>query len=150
MEGNTHVAHFDKIRHAAFTLAEVLITLGIIGVVAAMTMPALIQNHRNSVVKARLKKFYSTMNQAILLSESVNGNKAYWYKDLAGAQIDYEGNPIQGSSELEKWFNKYLRPYLIDIKSETLPDGTFKYILLMEAQWQQWMPAEAETGIFIL
>ena len=31
----------------AFTLAEVLITLGIIGVVAAMTLPALIQQNRN-------------------------------------------------------------------------------------------------------
>ena len=30
-----------------FTLAEVLITLGIIGVVAALTLPALIQNHKN-------------------------------------------------------------------------------------------------------
>ena len=32
----------------AFTLAEVLITLGIIGVVAAMTLPTLIQNHQNT------------------------------------------------------------------------------------------------------
>lgn len=35
----------------AFTLAEVLITLGIIGVVAALTMPALIANHRKTVVE---------------------------------------------------------------------------------------------------
>lgn len=35
----------------AFTLAEVLITLGIIGVVAAMTMPVLISNYRESVIK---------------------------------------------------------------------------------------------------
>ena len=47
-EGATHVAPCDSVgsffRHwyGAFTLAEVLITLGIIGVVAAMTMPALI------------------------------------------------------------------------------------------------------------
>ncbi len=41
----------------AFTLAEVLITLGIIGVVAAMTLPTLIQKNNNSVVEARLKKF---------------------------------------------------------------------------------------------
>lgn len=41
----------------AFTLAEVLITLGIIGVVAAMTMPVLIQNQREKVVVTQLKKF---------------------------------------------------------------------------------------------
>lgn len=39
-----------------FTLAEVLITLGIIGVVAAMTMPSLIQNHRKKFLQLRLNK----------------------------------------------------------------------------------------------
>ena len=38
-----------------FTLAEILITLGIIGVVAALTMPALIQNYTNNVAETRLK-----------------------------------------------------------------------------------------------
>ena len=108
-----------------FTLAELLITLGIIGVVAAMTMPALIQNHRNRVVETRLEKFYSAMNQAVILSEVDNGDKKEWYEDLAGAQIDDEGKPVAGSSELEKWFNKYLMPYLNDVKSETLSNGTF-------------------------
>ena len=42
VKDNTHVATSDNLRRAAFTLAEVLITLGIIGVVAAMTMPSLI------------------------------------------------------------------------------------------------------------
>ena len=53
----------------AFTLAEVLVTLGIIGVVAALTMPSLIQNHNKQIIETRLKKFYSTINQAILMAE---------------------------------------------------------------------------------
>ena len=40
----------------AFTLAEVLITLGIIGVVAAMTIPTLIANTRAQQYRARLKR----------------------------------------------------------------------------------------------
>ena len=64
----------------AFTLVEVLITLGIIGVVAAMTMPTLIQNYRKNLVVTRLQKFYSTMNQAIKQSEVDNGDKLYWEK----------------------------------------------------------------------
>lgn len=40
----------------AFTLAEVLITLGIIGVVASMTLPALIQTNKNAEVESKLKK----------------------------------------------------------------------------------------------
>ena len=52
-------------RKFAFTLAEVLITLAIIGVVAAMTMPTLIQNHQKRSLEVATKKFYSMMSQAI-------------------------------------------------------------------------------------
>ena len=61
--GATHVAHWNNSRKIAFTLAEVLITLGIIGVVAAMTMPALIANHRKTVLKTQFKKAYSELQQ---------------------------------------------------------------------------------------
>lgn len=61
-----------------FTLAEVLITLGIIGVVAALTMPTLIQSHKKHVVETRLKHFYSVINQAVKLSEAYNGDKTTW------------------------------------------------------------------------
>ena len=47
-----------------FTLAEVLITLGVIGVVAAITMPTLIQKHKEQVTINKVKKFYSTISQA--------------------------------------------------------------------------------------
>ena len=40
----------------AFTLSEVLITLGIIGIVAAMTLPALIGNYQKHVTVNKLKK----------------------------------------------------------------------------------------------
>lgn len=65
-------------RKFGFTLAEVLITLGIIGVVAAMTLPALIQKNHTNVTEARLKKFYSSINQAISLAEVDYGDKKYW------------------------------------------------------------------------
>ena len=61
--GATHVAHWNNSRKIAFTLAEVLITLGIIGVVAAMTMPTLIANHRKTVLKTQFKKAYSELQQ---------------------------------------------------------------------------------------
>lgn len=68
----------------AFTLAEVLITLGIIGVVAAMTLPALIQSYANTVVETRLAKFYSTINQAIARAEVNYGDRRYWFEETAG------------------------------------------------------------------
>ena len=54
----------------AFTLAEVLITLGIIGVVAAMTIPTLIANTNSLKFKAKFQKTVSTLNQAALMAQS--------------------------------------------------------------------------------
>lgn len=53
-----------SLKKTAFTLAEVLITLGIIGVVAAMTMPSLIQNYQEKATVTKLKKCYSLVSQA--------------------------------------------------------------------------------------
>lgn len=50
----------------AFTLAEVLITLGIIGVIASMTLPALIQKNNEKQLVVKLKKVYSMLQQAQL------------------------------------------------------------------------------------
>lgn len=60
----------DKEKKAAFTLAEVLITLGIIGVVAAMTLPTLIQNYQKQVILTQLKKNYAILNQAVQLMKA--------------------------------------------------------------------------------
>ncbi len=61
-----------------FTLAEVLITLGIIGVVAAMTIPTLITNAQKKETVTRLKGAYSQIAQAIRMSEADNGEITGW------------------------------------------------------------------------
>ena len=53
----------NKRRKAAFTLSEVLITLGVIGVVAALTMPSLIANYQKKVWVNQLKTTYSKLNE---------------------------------------------------------------------------------------
>lgn len=93
----------------AFTLAEVLITLGIIGIVASMTMPALIQKHRRSVVEVSLKKFYTTMNQAILRSVVDNGEVKYWTFDAADSLQSHEA-----------FYNRYLKNYLKTLKTDVI------------------------------
>lgn len=60
-------------RQKAFTLAEVLITLGIIGVIAALTMPSLIANTQKKELQTALQKAYSTLSQALTLYEHDNG-----------------------------------------------------------------------------
>lgn len=56
-----------------FTLAEVLITLGIIGVVAAMTMPTLIQKNQDKELISRIKKTYSDVSNAIIRAQTDYG-----------------------------------------------------------------------------
>lgn len=94
----------------AFTLAEVLITLGIIGVVAAMTLPALIQKNHTNIVEARLKKFYTVINQAILKAETEFGDKENWY-----------------IKDNDDFYNTYLKKYLITIHVENI--GTSQKLL---------------------
>ena len=59
----------------AFTMAEVLITLGIIGIVAAMTLPALINNSRNKQLEEGLKRSYSVLSQALDMYYAQTGEK---------------------------------------------------------------------------
>ena len=62
-------AHSAPFRKAAFTLAEVLITLGIIGVVAAMTLPALVNNYKEKELATQVKKTFSNIQNAALLAQ---------------------------------------------------------------------------------
>ena len=115
--GATHVALCDSVgsyfRHwcGAFTLAEVLITLGIIGVVAAMTMPSLIQNYKRQQATARIKKFVSVINQALISAEN----------DL-GAREDWVIGEMDNSDSAYNFLNTYIKPYIksADVEKRTL------------------------------
>ena len=85
-------------KNIGFTLAEVLITLGIIGIVAAMTIPTVVNKYKKQVTVAHIKKFYTTMNQALRRSEADNGEYKFW--------------PIGKDYGNEAYFNKYWAPYL--------------------------------------
>ena len=66
----------------AFTLAEVLITLGIIGVVAAMTLPALIHNYKYHVLQVQLKAAYSDLNNAAKMFQIHNDMSVSEYAEI--------------------------------------------------------------------
>lgn len=57
----------------AFTMSEVLITIGIIGIVAAMTLPTVITKYKRKTAETKLAKFYSVINQAIRMSIAEHG-----------------------------------------------------------------------------
>lgn len=79
-EGATHVDLWKYVNRVAFTLAEVLITLGVIGVVSAMTIPTLIGNHREKVTVSRLTHTYSLLSQAIerMIQDEGDQTIQYW------------------------------------------------------------------------
>lgn len=69
-------------RKGAFTLAEVLITLGIIGVVAALTLPSLIQKYQDQVLENQLKKMYSTLSQGMQKAMADDGVSNFYDTEL--------------------------------------------------------------------
>lgn len=90
-----------------FTLAEVLITLGIIGVVAALTLPTLIQNYRKHVVITSLKKSYSVFSQALRMAEVEFGS----FENIAPPEVDHDAD------SMEQWWNTYLAKYFVGTKT---------------------------------
>lgn len=91
-----------KNRKLGFTLAEVLITLGIIGVVAALTLPNLIAKYQRTVTVNKVKKFYTVMSAATNIAIAENGSMDSW--DAFTKHHNGE--------EMQHWFDKYLKPHL--------------------------------------
>ena len=80
----------------AFTLAEVLITLGIIGVVSAMTIPALQTKINRSKVEAVFKEDYSIIQQVLKMAEAQDAS--------------IEALPNDNIEVLKTWFKRYMEP----------------------------------------
>lgn len=105
-----------------FTMSEVLITLGVFGVVIAMTLPTVINNAKERETVTKVKKFYSIMSQALLMAISKHGYVDSWnFCEKANAQCVAE-------------FVSYLKPELkiaYDCGDDTeCPGMADKYITL--------------------
>ena len=85
-----------------FTLAEVLITLVIIGVIAAMTIPTLMNNTNAQEFRTALKKAISGTNQALTLNYALYGLSAQDYTSASSLVTDVfkrRMSVINGTSE---------------------------------------------------
>lgn len=101
-------------KEQAFTLAETLITLGIIGVVAALVIPPLVTEYQKNVTVEGYKKAYSTLQNAVKLSTVDNGAVESW---------DFPSTALNTTQAIT-FFNKYLKPYLsISSSCETATKG---------------------------
>ena len=99
----------------AFTLAEVLITLGIIGVVAALTLPSVVQNYQKRSLEVATQKFYSVMSQAIKQYMADEGVDDLRQSSLIG--YDDDSDEVI-TAKNDEFFKKYL-------KAQICEDGCF-------------------------
>ena len=128
-----------------FTLVEVLITLTIIGIVAVLTLPNIVQNYKKSVAETRLIKFYTSVRQAQELSILENGNPKFW---------EYP----EDAQGIQEWYNKYFDKYLsttrviprdlVDTEGNILPNrGIFTFF--SDGSVAVWTKNNNSTIIYI-
>ena len=90
-------------RLIGFTLAEVLITLAIIGVVAALSIPAVISNSQQQEFKTGLRKAVSVLNSAITMNMALEGESPYDNSNLMGYLMKHM-SIMRSTSELYQDF----------------------------------------------
>ena len=128
------ICHFwrQKRKKAAFTMAEVLITLGIIGIVAAMTLPSLIANYRKKVIVTQLKRTYTVLSQAVERSIADYGDPSGW-----GLEGYFKTQNTQENQQyiIENFTRTYIVPYLAKLqKSEWGAFKDFGYTKIQESE----------------
>ena len=115
-------------KKAAFTLAEVLITLAIIGVVAAMTIPTLIANYQEKQTVSRLTKAYATISNAYQMAKIENGELFAWgFKENSAKETDPDTGDYEiadSAIENSNLFWAKVVPYLKVVKhTDTTKDN---------------------------
>lgn len=93
--------HNNGINMPAFTLAETLITLVIVGIVASITVPSMIMVQQKEATLGKIKKLYSTLQQTKLKAIEENGQPKTW--GMAN------GNTWENARDFS---DKYIIPYL--------------------------------------
>lgn len=109
-------------KRLGFTLVEVLITLSIIGVVAAMTIPSVIANQQEQATVSALKKAYSTLSQAFNQAVNENGTPDNW--GLANSTPDPTGS-LNILNTLAPYMNINKN---CGISGGCFPNNTYKYL----------------------
>lgn len=109
-----------------FTLSEILITLGIIGIVAAMTLPNLMQKSQEKEIVARLQKDYSLLSQAFMHAQNEYGEFSSW-------------NVIDNNQASTRECFSYIEPFLKIAKKCDNKSGCWaKTTKSLSGQTAQW------------
>lgn len=140
-------------KKTAFTLAEVLITLGIIGVVAAMTLPTLITNYKEKQTVTQLKKAYSTLAQAWQMMENEYGSIDEWgLTDTETGQTDPQTGEAVYDYSAKTLVAQRIKAYLNIIKECKIGEicDSRKSANMAELTWSEPAPEPADGTRFWL
>jgi len=94
-----------NLKNSGFTLAEVLITLAIIGVVAAITIPSIVANHQKRTLETQFTKAYRSIQQVVNLATAEHGGIETW-----------EWSNLIDAETRDTLTKKYFLPYLNYVK----------------------------------
>ena len=109
----------------AFTLAEVLITLSIIGIVAALTLPTLIQKNQDKELISRTKKVYSELTNALLMAQQdlgVVGDNSFLFNTTDNSSVVAQNllKYFKGATYCKNSSQDGCEKYYYDVKYATL------------------------------
>ncbi len=108
LTGCVRFAHTAPYRKCGFTLAEVLITLAIVGVVAVLTLPNLIADYQKKQTVTKLKRVYTTFANAFEMAKVDHGDYGDW---------EWEHIPTDAGARSQYFMNTYVFPYLSVVKT---------------------------------
>lgn len=120
-----------------FTLAEVLITLGVIGVVSAITMPSVINHYKEKQTVTQLKKTYSVLGQAFQNIIAEYGTPDNWdledansFRDLFAKYLKYIKKCDSGESGCEPEHIYWLKGLEIKDYNSYNTNPAFSHLIL--------------------
>lgn len=131
-------------------MAEVLITLGIIGIVAAMTLPTIITKYQKKQTATQLKKVYTTLYQAIEYAKADYGDVSTWGLGEIYGTLNTSENKQKIAIEFSQ---KYVIPYLAkvnDLGYKPLNGLGYKKITNLDGTVPLWLPMGASSYTVIL
>lgn len=140
---------------SAFTLAEVLITLGVIGVVAAMTIPTLIHNYKAKEMRTRLLRANSIIQDGIgrMVADEVNISDILKNRDTDTIRLYFkDGSCLVPQDKKEGNYYNYDGVHLAGGSAQTiywppycLTDGMLLWFATLNdwnSSWDGWNPTD--------
>ena len=100
---------WNPCKNAAFTMAEILLSLTIIGVVAAITLPSLTGNINERTWNTQRKALYARFSQALSLMPNLNGYGTLHAGGIDGSGSSYEAEDDAAMAFLTEGLTKVLK-----------------------------------------